>query len=34
MTLFATKTFFADGTRKLVEQSNKYVEELGDYVKK
>jgi len=27
------KTFFADGVRKLVDRSNKYMEKLRDYVK-
>jgi hypothetical protein len=28
------KTFFEDGIRKLVDQGNKCVEKLGEYVKK
>jgi hypothetical protein len=28
------KTFFADGIRKLVDRSNKYVVKRGDYVEK
>jgi len=28
------KTFSADGIRKLMDQSNKYVEKLGDWCQK
>jgi hypothetical protein len=30
---FAHRMFFTDGIRKFMDQSNKCVEKLGDYIK-